>query len=723
MFVQKMFTREGILALCAMLAFGAPAFAAEEEEEEVVTTGDVMVTSTRVEKELHNVPMSVSVISAEQVEKSSANIIGELLRDVPGVQLSSSGTPGMKRVMIRGEDTTRTVILIDGQKLSEHKSMDGVPLLIDPSRVERIEVIKGPASVLYGSDAIGGVVNIITKKGGEKPIQGQLSVGYDGSTNGFTESLSVFGNIDGFKYRLTGSNTNNENLDTPYGEMPNTKYKQKEGSAFLSYDFCDHFTAGITLDYFDGDYNATSISYYDDPDYDFFVKMPTWTREKYAFFAEAKELTDFFSRARLDVWYQKTHKEMENYVGADSDGTEMVVDNFADNYLRTIGASLQTDWQLGDNNYLIVGYEMTYDRLDADGVSYFNMNYPMTTSMSVQINKETDKFYQASQLTQAVFANMETQLPADFAVTYGLRYTHVKSELDRADEYYPTYNGGMYMGSYKMMSMFDYGGTSSLSDDGSNSHSRPVFNVGVVWTGIENLALRASWAQGFRVPILQEMYVDTSMGSSSGAYTRANPDLDPETSDNFEIGARYSNAGLNLDWSAFYSAADDYITTVPMDDGSDDYIYTNVAKAKTWGSELAVSYDLPCGFTPYVTATWLRRQYDDGEGYKTFNTATPKLSGRYGVRYRHALTENVDFNADVFFRSQSATKYTSSSGDSDYRIGGFTTANIAFGFEFGDEKQYNVQAEILNLFDKQYQYITALYEPGIHCNLKVSVKF
>ena len=63
------------------------------------------------------------------------------------------------------------LILIDGQKLVENKSMDGTPLLIDPSNVERVEVIKGPASVLYGSEAIGGVVNIITKKGGDKPIQ------------------------------------------------------------------------------------------------------------------------------------------------------------------------------------------------------------------------------------------------------------------------------------------------------------------------------------------------------------------------------------------------------------------------------------------------------------------------------------------------------------------------------------------------------------------------
>ena len=67
---------------------------------------------------------------------------------------------------IRGEDAFRTLVMIDGQKISEHKSMSGAPILIDPTEIERIEVIKGPASVLYGSDAIGGAVNIITKERG-----------------------------------------------------------------------------------------------------------------------------------------------------------------------------------------------------------------------------------------------------------------------------------------------------------------------------------------------------------------------------------------------------------------------------------------------------------------------------------------------------------------------------------------------------------------------------
>lgn len=131
--------------------------------EEVKTKG-IEVTATRVERDLLQVPVSVSVVSEKQIKKSGASTIGDLLKDVPGVEVNNDGSQGLKRIGIRGEDAYRTLVLVDGQKISEHKSMSGTPMLIDPASVERIEVIKGPNSVLYGSDAIGGVINIITKR-------------------------------------------------------------------------------------------------------------------------------------------------------------------------------------------------------------------------------------------------------------------------------------------------------------------------------------------------------------------------------------------------------------------------------------------------------------------------------------------------------------------------------------------------------------------------------
>ena len=181
-------------------------------------------TASRVEQELMDVNMSVSVITQEEIRRSSARNVGELLEDIPGVRINNDGGQGMKRIKIRGEDAFRTLVMIDGQKVSEHKSMSGSPMLIDPSMIERIEVIKGPASVLYGSDAIGGAINIITKKGGTKPIEGEVSAGMNTSASGKNASGAIYGGIDGWKYRLSASIEDNDNLKTPKGEMENTYF-------------------------------------------------------------------------------------------------------------------------------------------------------------------------------------------------------------------------------------------------------------------------------------------------------------------------------------------------------------------------------------------------------------------------------------------------------------------------------------------------------------------
>ena len=155
-----------------------------------------------------------------------------------------------------------------------------------------------------------------------------------------------------------------------------------------------------------------------------------------------------------------------------------------------------------------------------------------------------------------------------------------------------------------------------------------------------------------------------------------------------------------MDLAFFYSIADNYIDALPLA-GSSDYRFENIAKARTFGSEFVFSHLFPSRyglFTPYVSATWMRRQYDDGNGFKTYDTATPEWSGRYGIRYARTLNQDVDFRLDLYGRSQSATKYKSADGSADYELGGFTTANLALGFDFGSGKavfRYSGTAEYL----------------------------
>ena len=198
------------IVVCTVLILFVSFNSYAQEENHIKTTA-VKVTATKVEKELLEVPSSVSIVTEEDIKKSSARTVGELLQDVPGVQISNSGGQGLKRISLRGEGVNRTLILIDGQQIVENKSMDGTALMIDTALIERIEIIRGPSSVLYGSNAIGGVINIITKKGGKKPIEGSINLFYNGASQGHSESASIFGKTHGVEYRVTASNNMQQN--------------------------------------------------------------------------------------------------------------------------------------------------------------------------------------------------------------------------------------------------------------------------------------------------------------------------------------------------------------------------------------------------------------------------------------------------------------------------------------------------------------------------------
>lgn len=694
--------------------------------QDVYTKG-VEVTATRVTRDLMDVPMSVGVVTEDDIKKSGVTTIGELIQDVPGVELQNDGTPGLIRVSIRGEGTMRSTILIDGQRISEHKSMSGTPILIDPSAVERVEVIKGPASVLYGSDAIGGVINIITKKGGKKPVQVDVGVGYNGAGDGFTENASVSGSYNGFNYRLSGSYADFGDLRTPDKTIDGTDYDTRSGSIFLSYDFTDDLTMGVNADYFEGNFNTATddAETYDD----FAVRIQPWKRQKFAFFADATNLNEYWARLRFDVYTQKTDKKMQNIVGTSSPMSSfrgipifdfsMHMDNLADNEIKSNGMSVQTEWQLGENNYLIAGAGFDSDSLKA--YTAYDMNMTGTSPMG-QFNgrPSTITDLEGGQDTYYVFLSNETMLPANFTANYGVRYTYVKTSVDSLNSVYAP-GAGIQLGSIVNIPLTgDANADGSKGTVGEESNSKAVFNFGLVWRGIEDLALRATWAQGFRAPTIQEKFLTSSMG---GGTEIGNPNLDPETSDNFELGARYSGERLNLDFAAFLNLADDYITTKEV--SAETYQYYNVGKATTYGVELSASYDLPYGFTPYTSMTWLKRKFEYGGIIgDTYDTNTPEFMYRVGVRYEK------DFGiwtltADTYARGATERDYEYESSGAVVKThhGGYTTANFEVGASFGDERQYSVNAAVLNIFDKKYYISDALPEAGVHAVVTANARF
>lgn len=152
--------------LCASaMALALPAFAVDSESDTLV------VTAAATEQNLKDAPASISVVTQQDLQRRPVNNLKDVLQNVPGVQLTNEGD-NRKGVSIRGLDSSYTLILIDGKRVNSrnavfrHNDFDLNWIPVDA--IERIEVVRGPMSSLYGSDALGGVVNIITKKVGQQ---------------------------------------------------------------------------------------------------------------------------------------------------------------------------------------------------------------------------------------------------------------------------------------------------------------------------------------------------------------------------------------------------------------------------------------------------------------------------------------------------------------------------------------------------------------------------
>ena len=707
------------VALSVAACFAAPSWA---DTTPVVQAQDVMVTASRSEKALADVNMAVSVITSEDIARAgSVKGLADLLEThVPGLRVRNDGSQGIDRITMRGEDAFRTLVMINGQRITEQKSMSGAPILIDPSQVERIEVIRGPASVLYGSDAIGGAVNIITKKGAEKFISGTISAGYDGSADANDVSGSIAGSANGWNWRIGAAAKDYDLLETPIGKAPHTKFDSKSADAFVSYDIDADKTVGMTLSHYDLDFWSGDQT--QSPD-DFWVHVPEWKRTRGALFGEFKNISDTLSRVRVDLSQERNAKTMDNHVvlrGVEvgpMDGA--AIDSFTDNTTDTTALSIQTDWNVADNHFVIAGYEMAYDKLEAVSRSRLKHQMSMRPGMPpIPIDEcAGDATYDGHQTRHAIFATVESTLTDDLIANYGVRYTWVKSQMDIDSKAHMEYDGANHRPVYK----------EPEQKSPENSKGRAVFNAGLTYKGLDNLALRANYSQGYRTPILQELFIDSNMG---GRITEANPNLKPETSDNFEIGARYQNNGLTVDGTIFYTEADNYITAVERGEpGRIKTKYENIAHAKTLGLEVESSLKIG-GFEPYATVTVMSREYEN-KGITSKKTGTPKVAARYGVRYATRALQ-ADWNADLYAITQSKSQewdFLHNQLQSSYA--GFTTFNLAGGVVFGQDKNYRIDAGIYNIGDKLYRYNggkmdqfdRTVYEPGRHAAVKFTATF
>ncbi|QAR33427.1 TonB-dependent receptor [Geovibrio thiophilus] len=671
-----------LIFVLPLLVFSLISASAAEMETE-----KIKVTATRVEKEMQEVPYTVNVITEEDIRKSGATSLAELLRDIPSVQMTSTGAAGIQRLSLRGESSSRTLIMVDGMKITEQKSMDGTPLLIDVNSIERIEIIKGPGSVLYGSEAIGGAINIITKKGGDRPVQGMLSYTYNTNSDSFNAAASLYGGVKNFYYRAEVSQNDFGKREDSHGdELDGTEYENTNMSLLAGYKN-KKFDTGAQYTKYESE-SDVYVGEIEPPFTDMFMELPEWNREKYAGWFEYRNPGSFLNKARLDVFTQETYKKfinnMDMVVSMGPISMPMSYRGLTKNTLDTTGVLGQFDFELTDTNLLIAGFEYNIDELNAkDNIQTFGAPAATLT--------DTD----AKQTTMSAFINDE-QVLGSFILSAGLRYTKVENEIESTNN-------------------------ASIPDEDTDDDNI-VGSVSVVYTGIRNTALRALYSSGYRTPNLQQLYMGTTHGSSTPTFS--NPDLDPETSDNFEVGARFANKIMDIDLAVFHTKSEDYITTVIIPYGaSTANMFANIEKARTIGTELTAKAYVG-NFTPYVNGAYMRRKYEM-EGLSTYKVGAPELTSRFGLRHDSKFGKKFTLNTDLYGRYASKTESAVSDGSIDVTES-YTTLNLALtgSYAYKDGRRIMLGVEALNINNQDYELaMSPIPEPGRHFILKVSADF
>ena len=200
---------------------------------------ETVVTATRVEQPLSDLVADVSIIDSNTIQRSGAVSVADVLSRVPGVQITSNGGPGANAgVFVRGGENRFTAVYIDGVRV-DSQSVDGaqweqIPL----SQIDRIEVLRGPAAAVYGSDAVSGVIQLFTKKGEGKPAP-YVGVGF-GNQGTRTAEAGVSGSAGAFDYSLGVSHERSDGFNARPIATANPDddgYKRTAGNARIGWNF------------------------------------------------------------------------------------------------------------------------------------------------------------------------------------------------------------------------------------------------------------------------------------------------------------------------------------------------------------------------------------------------------------------------------------------------------------------------------------------------------
>jgi vitamin B12 transporter len=243
-------------SLAQVQAQSAPATTAEEISE---IPEEIVVAANRIEQTVSTVMAAITVIDKETIRRSSAQNLAELLAGVPGLQFAPSGGLGAQTsLFLRGTESDHTLILVDGVQMTTSTGPAGRLEFIPLDQIERVEIVRGPRSSIYGSEAIGGVLNIITKPQVSEDFTGSLKL-MAGTQSSSDTNLALQGKLGNTDLSLNASHQQTDGIDfSDRGSNDDDGYENDSFSLSLTHQFGERLSLSSTYSSFD------AMSDYDD---------------------------------------------------------------------------------------------------------------------------------------------------------------------------------------------------------------------------------------------------------------------------------------------------------------------------------------------------------------------------------------------------------------------------------------------------------------------------
>jgi vitamin B12 transporter len=352
-----------LLSCCAVLAVSSAVLAEEPaappEPASTNRLAEVVVTGTRVPTAVETTPTSVSVITHDQIAAQQATTVADVLRSQSGVEVARTGQPGQQTsVFMRGANYDNTLVLIDGIRVNSgfNNAFDFANLPVD--NIERIEVLRGPLSTLYGSEALGGVINIVTRKHADTPTG---SVTVEGGSYDSLHSRVEF--VEPIKTRDAGTLTlaGDGGYFTTDNARPNNYLNSWNGSGRVAWEVSDRFHATLLGNYLQSKAGSPGDRFTRDPN--------DWLRNE-------NSLVGLTLQGQpLDLWDIKltlAHGHDRSFYNAPDNPPAFLMGDFTE--LTTVSrdqVDMQHIFNVNDQHRILVGG--AYDNTRANDLSIFSM--------------------------------------------------------------------------------------------------------------------------------------------------------------------------------------------------------------------------------------------------------------------------------------------------------------------------------------------------------------